>query len=692
MSTLILLLLFFFFGPQQVDEPAAALSGDLDDLVASFQSLPRHAVDQRKEALDRIALVKTGEAYGFLARCASDDFSPEIRVHAFSLWAPSRREVEIVVFLFNHKKNSNQDIMVKSLFQIPDLDAISVLITLFRRLEDPVRIDSIARLLAGRGSDRVFSLLRETWLECSDPSLGVTLLKSILTMPHARDEEFLIGLVSSRRSYARYYGIKEIVKYYPVRHIGNAAAMLETDRDSRVRLGALEALASSGNPDAAGAVYRAVDKQNKHLVRMSIAALRSMPLFAVRSGIPDTWFETGSSKRFLCAALSLSYLGDRTIIKQLEKKAARGKAEERVAAAYGLSLLGEGPDTLINLMGRGGKEERWKRLETIETYNLGSEAVKEKLISILERGGPDLVRIKAAQVIAAFHCVEALQALERTLDAGSEPVRVAAARALGALQVRQSVPTLLGRISTAKDRMLYEISGSLQRLSGRDFGTDAQAWKKWWALSHETFSPEPPCSSLDMPPPWPEPEFAPKPSDSPRYAFYGLEIAGQGSGLNNIVFVLDISGSMNGKPLTDLKKKFNAVLDKLSPSCRVNVIAFSAHFRKWKKRIAPVTDRYNKPSLRRFVDSLLAETSTNLYAALVEALKDDHVNRIIVLTDGNPTSGAIADKSAIIEKITRLNRTRQIRIDTIALGGADRKFLAALATRNGGTAVSYDGE
>lgn len=691
MYSAIVLPFLLFLVVLPLDEQPATGPDDLSSLCSSFQSVPRHAVDQRKEILGRIALINSRAAHEFLARCASDDFSPEVRIHAFSLWAPSRTEFEIATFLYNQKKCSTMDSMVNSLAGMPGVDAFSVLITLFRRLEDPVQIDTVARLLASQGSKQAFSVLKEAWTACSDPSLGVTLLKNTLSMSHARDEEFLFSLVISRRTYARYYGIKELVKFFPARHVETAGKILGTERDARVRLGALEALASTGSPSAAGAVYRAADRQPPSLLRRSIAALRSMPLFSVRSGLPDTWCETGSPQRFLCAALALAYQGDRSIIKILEKKASKGKEEERVGAAFALSLLGEEPTTLHNLMGRGKKEDRWIRLETIEELALRSPAVTEKLISLVEKGGSDTVRVKAAQVLGAFQASEAIEALDRCLDAGSEPVRIAAIRALGAMGKRECVPILLGKISHAKDRTLDEICGALRRLAGRDFGTDPKGWKKWWAQSHENFVPRGDLPSFSGGPPWPEPVFAPKPSDSPRYAFYGLEIAGGGSGLNNIVFVLDISASMNGKPLNDLKRKFERVLNSLNASSRVNVIVFSAHWRKWKKRITPMTDRYNKPSLRRFVSGLLAETSTNLYDALVEAMKDDMVNRIIVLTDGNPTSGTVTDKNTIIEKISRLNRTRQIRIDTIALGGADREFLSALATRNGGTSISYDG-
>jgi hypothetical protein len=80
---------------------------------------------------------------------------------------------------------------------------------------------------------------------------------------------------------------------------------------------------------------------------------------------------------------------------------------------------------------------------------------------------------------------------------------------------------------------------------------------------------------------------------------------------------------------------------------------------------------------------------TNLYDAVKRAFNDPDVDTIVVLSDGEPTAGAVTDPSAIREDVARWNKNRGIVIHTIAVGGQLR-VLEWLAADSGGDHVKYN--
>ena len=79
-------------------------------------------------------------------------------------------------------------------------------------------------------------------------------------------------------------------------------------------------------------------------------------------------------------------------------------------------------------------------------------------------------------------------------------------------------------------------------------------------------------------------------------------------------------------------------------------------------------------------------SGTNLAAALELAFRQEEVQQIYLMTDGDPTVG-VTLKSAIVDRIVELNRHRRIRVHTIIAGDVDGNFLGELALLNGGTSV-----
>lgn len=166
-----------------------------------------------------------------------------------------------------------------------------------------------------------------------------------------------------------------------------------------------------------------------------------------------------------------------------------------------------------------------------------------------------------------------------------------------------------------------------------------------------------------------------------------------------VVLVLDISGSMRGQPLADLKIAAARLLDALGPQDQVAVIAFADRvnlddpFPQFDAgREHDLTA--DKAPLYALIEGLPAGGSTPLYDALYKAVRlagrSPAGNRLVlVLTDGrdedanqNPGQGsAVANEDTPIREAN----LRHIPIFTIGLGRlVDRAYLRRVAMETGG--------
>ncbi len=107
----------------------------------------------------------------------------------------------------------------------------------------------------------------------------------------------------------------------------------------------------------------------------------------------------------------------------------------------------------------------------------------------------------------------------------------------------------------------------------------------------------------------------------------------------DVIFVLDVSGSMQGAKIEQAKKALEFVIAKLNPEDRFNIITFSTGVNKYMNALRPASE---KDEALPFVRAVKAEGSTDINRALLEALSMVDKNRpalIIFMTDGLPTTG-----------------------------------------------------
>jgi len=161
-----------------------------------------------------------------------------------------------------------------------------------------------------------------------------------------------------------------------------------------------------------------------------------------------------------------------------------------------------------------------------------------------------------------------------------------------------------------------------------------------------------------------------------------------------IVFVIDVSGSMSGKKLTDAKASFAMMIQNLNERDVFVIQAFSnlGTERKWGPKPA---DSQNKANAMRFVDDLETISSTNLNDAFLDGIDnvsdvpETVVPIIVMLTDGRGNSGA----RDIAKNVRDKNEASRVKIFSLAFGNdADINLLLAIAIQNGGHAVRiYEG-
>lgn len=330
--------------------------------------------------------------------------------------------------------------------------------------------------------------------------------------------------------------------------------------------------------------------------------------------------------------------------------------------------------------------------------------------------------------------VPALDAISLCLIASTDPspqVTAIAARALGRSKDILAIDPLLvamkrwenpgrrqkiykgGRSSLsvgAEDRAWLSCRDALDRLTGESMHS-FQQYKTWIEAHRDELDP----ANVDPD----ERKFK-----RTGLGLFGLELTGK-----NIVFLLDVSGSMMatdppseedlerirrgtgvaGKE-SDLvaellekrrrihraKRELKTVIKGLGASRTFNVVAFSTDVTPWKPALVGV-DRESRASASDFVSALKATGITVTDEALLFALTDPAVDTVYLITDGAPThigmqgSDIPPDSRELMAKIIAVTQARNylrgVRIFTLGFEGAEEEFLQELADQNLGKYV-----
>jgi Ca-activated chloride channel family protein len=155
-----------------------------------------------------------------------------------------------------------------------------------------------------------------------------------------------------------------------------------------------------------------------------------------------------------------------------------------------------------------------------------------------------------------------------------------------------------------------------------------------------------------------------------------------------VVFVLDISGSMAGTSIEQAKESVFQALDSLTELDSFNVIVFNNHARALFG-VAKPANQANIDRARRHIISLKADGGTEMLPALKLALDGSHqherLRQVIFLTDG-----AVSNEEELLALIAR--RLGDSRLFTVGIGSAPNGYFMTRAARMGRGTFVYIGD
>ncbi|XP_003827849.3 inter-alpha-trypsin inhibitor heavy chain H2 [Pan paniscus] len=164
----------------------------------------------------------------------------------------------------------------------------------------------------------------------------------------------------------------------------------------------------------------------------------------------------------------------------------------------------------------------------------------------------------------------------------------------------------------------------------------------------------------------------------------------------NILFVIDVSGSMWGVKMKQTVEAMKTILDDLRAEDHFSVIDFNQNIRTWRNDLISAT-KTQVADAKRYIEKIQPSGGTNINEALLRAifilneannlglLDPNSVSLIILVSDGDPTVGEL--KLSKIQKNVKENIQDNISLFSLGMGfDVDFDFLKRLSNENHGIA------
>lgn len=139
------------------------------------------------------------------------------------------------------------------------------------------------------------------------------------------------------------------------------------------------------------------------------------------------------------------------------------------------------------------------------------------------------------------------------------------------------------------------------------------------------------------------------------------------------LFVVDVSGSMDGPSIAQAREALLAAVERLRPGDRFNILKFNEASALFRPEFV-VARRETVSEARGWIEGLEADGGTEIYPALFRAVslfgarRDGFVQRIIFLTDG-----AVGNEPEMLERIAR--GLGAVRLHALGIGNAPNRYL-----------------
>jgi Ca-activated chloride channel family protein len=179
------------------------------------------------------------------------------------------------------------------------------------------------------------------------------------------------------------------------------------------------------------------------------------------------------------------------------------------------------------------------------------------------------------------------------------------------------------------------------------------------------------------------------PRNSAEHALIQVDASGMAMGRRlplNLCLVIDRSGSMEGEPLEYVKRACGHVVDLLDQNDILSIVTFEER----ADVVMPARRVVNKGLVKEHINRIQPGNTTNIFDGLTAGASqvasvrsDSYINRMVVLTDGEPTAG-VKDYSSIVGCVAE-QRTRGVTTTALGFGPEyNEELLAGLAKRGGG--------
>uniref|UniRef100_A0A8C3TE72 Inter-alpha-trypsin inhibitor heavy chain 2 n=1 Tax=Chelydra serpentina TaxID=8475 RepID=A0A8C3TE72_CHESE len=164
----------------------------------------------------------------------------------------------------------------------------------------------------------------------------------------------------------------------------------------------------------------------------------------------------------------------------------------------------------------------------------------------------------------------------------------------------------------------------------------------------------------------------------------------------NILFVIDVSGSMWGLKMKQTVEAMKTILGDLRPDDHFSIVDFNHNVRTWRDDLVAATAPQTEDA-KKYIQEIHPNGGTNINEALLRAifilkeasslgmLDPNSVSMIILVSDGDPTVGEL--KLTKIQKNVKQNIPEDVSLFSLGIGfDVDYDFLDRLAHENHGMA------
>ncbi len=436
------------------------------------------------------------------------------------------------------------------------------------------------------------------------------------------------------------------------------------------------------------------------------------------------------------AALKVLAKNDDAAVIEYLTSSLRKRDKALVAAAC--QILGEGRRSsaraeIERAIDKGDWTIKYRGAEALGSF---AEAASIPTLLPLLKDSEPLVRIATADALRRIpdESAAAGPELVRLLDDKDWRVRAAVIAALARVRTKDALEPLVKIVESDEGRLVQDAAQTLTALVGRDFGRDAEIWRRWF----EAYARDPGYrlpTLAELAKAEAAREAAPKGGTGVYKERKITEFLGVQTPSKRVMFIIDTSGSMEDlilereryrdrnypgfSKMDIVKEELARTIEALDSKTEFSIVTFATKVKPWKRGNLVPANPVNRNTAIDYARALqplgghsreelasaglsgaaaLGEGRTNTYGALMYGLgepergvltKNDApaVDTVFFLSDGKPSVGDLVDTDDILQAVREANGSRKITIHVLAIGEFEKGFMKNLAEQNGGVFV-----